>query len=35
LTYIDWHMSPTSAIWSAKGKRKHLEIFVQELKKYQ
>lgn len=35
ISYIDWHMQPDSAIWSAKGKRKELEIFQQELKKYQ
>lgn len=35
LSYIDWYMKPESAIWSAKGKRKYLEVFLQELKKYQ
>lgn len=34
-SYIDWHMQPGSAIWSAKGKRKELEIFRQELQRYQ
>lgn len=35
LSYIDWFMKPESAIWSAKGKRKYLDVFLQELKKYQ
>lgn len=35
ISYVDWHMKPDSAIWSAKGKRKELEVFKQELKKYQ
>jgi hypothetical protein len=35
MTYIDWNMDPTSAIWSAKGKRKYLNVFLQELKSYQ
>jgi len=35
ISYIDWHMQPDSAIWSAKGKRKELEIFQRELAKYQ
>lgn len=34
LTYIDWYMKPDSAIWSAKGKRKDLDVFLQELRKY-
>jgi hypothetical protein len=34
INYIDWHMQPDSAIWSAKGKRKELDIFQQELKRY-
>ena len=34
ISYIDWRMAPDSAIWSAKGKRKHLEIFKHELRKY-
>jgi hypothetical protein len=34
LTYIDWRMSSESAIWSAKGKRKELEVFKQEQQKY-
>jgi hypothetical protein len=33
--YIDWYMAASSAIWSAKGKRKHLAAFVDEQKKYQ
>lgn len=32
--YIDWGMHPNSYIWTAKGKRKDLEVFVNELKKY-
>lgn len=35
ISYIDWRMNPSSAIWSAKGKRKDLAAFVQELRKYQ
>lgn len=35
LSYIDWHMHTDSAIWSAKGKRKELEVFKQEQRKYQ
>lgn len=35
ISYVDWHMKPDSAIWSAKGKRKELEVFKRELKKYQ
>jgi len=35
MSYIDWAMKPDSAIWSAKGRRKELEIFTEELKKYQ
>ena len=34
MSYIDWAMRDDSAIWSAKGKRKELEIFKQEQKKY-
>jgi hypothetical protein len=34
MSYIDWAMRPDSAIWSAKGKRKELEIFKQEQSKY-
>jgi hypothetical protein len=34
IDYIDWHMNPASAIWSAKGKRKDLEVFKQEQRKY-
>lgn len=34
LAYIDWEMLPNSYIWTAKGKRKELEIFVNEQKKY-
>lgn len=35
MSYIDWAMRPESAIWSAKGKRKELEIFKEEQRKYQ
>jgi hypothetical protein len=35
MSYIDWAMRPESAIWSAKGKRKELDIFKQEQRKYQ
>ena len=34
IEYIDWGMNPNSYIWTAKGKRKDLEVFVNELKKY-
>jgi len=34
MSYIDWAMRAESAIWSAKGKRKELEIFKQEQRKY-
>jgi hypothetical protein len=34
IDYIDWYMNPASAIWSAKGKRKDLEVFKQEQRKY-
>ena len=34
MSYIDWAMREESAIWSAKGKRKELEIFKQEQSKY-
>jgi hypothetical protein len=34
MSYIDWAMRADSAIWSAKGKRKDLEIFKREIKKY-
>lgn len=34
MSYIDWSMADSSAIWSAKGKRKDLAVFVNELKKY-
>jgi hypothetical protein len=32
--FIDWDMRPESYIWTAKGKRKDLEIFINEQKKY-
>ena len=31
---IDWDMRPDSHIWTAKGTRKSLDIFINELKKY-
>jgi hypothetical protein len=34
MSYIDWAMRPESAIWSAKGKRKELEVFRQEQGRY-
>jgi len=34
MSYIDWAMRGDSAIWSAKGKRKELEVFKQEQRKY-
>ena len=34
MSYIDWAMRADSAIWSAKGKRKELEIFKREQAKY-
>lgn len=34
MTYIDWAMREHSAIWSAKGKRKELEVFKLEQQKY-
>lgn len=35
MSYIDWAMRDDSAIWSAKGKRKELDIFKNEQRKYQ
>jgi hypothetical protein len=32
--YIDWNMLDRSYIWTAKGTRKNLEIFINEQKKY-
>ena len=34
MSYIDWAMREDSPIWSAKGKRKELDIFKQEQRKY-
>lgn len=34
MEYIDWDMQESSHIWTAKGTRKDLEIFVNEKKKY-
>jgi len=35
MSYIDWAMRDDSSIWSAKGKRKELDLFKQEQGKYQ
>lgn len=32
--FIDWEMKPSSYIWTAKGTRKDLDIFLNEKKKY-
>ena len=32
--YIDWHMQDSSCIWTAKGTRKELAVFVNEKQKY-
>lgn len=34
MSYIDWAMREDSAIWSAKGKRKELEVFKREQDRY-
>jgi hypothetical protein len=34
ISYIDWNMSPASYIWTAKGTRKNLAVFVNEQSKY-
>ena len=34
-SYIDWRMTPDSAMWTAKGRRKDLEVFQRELQRYQ
>ena len=34
MSYIDWNMSPDSYIWTAKGTRKELAVFVNESLKY-
>lgn len=34
MTYIDWNMNIASAVWTAKGTRKDLAIFINEKKKY-
>ena len=34
MSYIDWAMKADSPIWSAKGKRKELDIFKKEQRKY-
>jgi hypothetical protein len=33
-SYIDWEMATDSFVWTAKGQRKDLAVFVNELKKY-
>ncbi len=35
MSMIDWKMDINSAVWTAKGRRKELEIFQQELARYQ
>jgi hypothetical protein len=34
MSYIDWNMHPDSAIWTAKGTRKDLAVFVNECRRY-
>ena len=34
MSWIDWEMRPDSAVWTAKGQRKELEIFIREQQKY-
>lgn len=34
MSYIDWFMNPESYIWTAKGKRKDLKIFIDEQQRY-
>jgi hypothetical protein len=34
LSYIDWNMQNTSCVWTAKGERKNLPIFLNEKKRY-
>lgn len=34
MSYIDWEMSTSSAIWSAKGKRKNLTVFIDRQRAY-
>jgi hypothetical protein len=34
ISYIDWNMRPSSCVWTAKGTRKNLAVFVNEQKKY-
>jgi len=34
MAYIDWEMQDHSYIWTAKGTRKDLAIFVNEKRKY-
>ena len=34
MSLIDWNMQSDSAVWTAKGTRKSLEVFVNEQKKY-
>ena len=34
MSYIDWEMRPDSAVWTAKGKRKDLEVFIVEKTRY-
>ena len=34
ISLIDWNMHPDSAVWTAKGARKNLSVFVNEKRKY-
>lgn len=34
ISYIDWNMQKDSYIWTAKGTRKELDVFINEKKKY-
>lgn len=34
ISYIDWNMNPNSVVWTAKGTRKELDVFVNERSKY-
>jgi hypothetical protein len=34
ISYIDWHMRSDSLIWTAKGTRKELTVFINEKQKY-
>lgn len=34
MNYIDWNMNPGSYVWTAKGTRKELDVFINEKQKY-